>query len=421
MESPTVRTESVGKWYRLGQYPQGGAFLVDHLASALRRRRRSPAEGLWALRDISFELGRGDVLGVIGRNGAGKSTLLKLLARITPPTRGRVTTWGRVATLLEVGTGFHPELTGRENVFLNGAILGMRRPEIERRFDEIVEFAGIDAMLDTPVKRYSSGMYVRLAFAVASHLEADLMLVDEVLAVGDAEFQRKCLGKMEEVAGGGRTVVFVSHNLGAIPRLCNRAFLLERGELVDDGRPDEVVAGYIQRTDPSGMSGAADIPADTERFGTGEARLRRIVMTDVDGQTINTLRLGQPFRIELTWEAGEELDPVVFEIGICDASGQRIVTAQSIDRGRPPSALGRGTQTVVAELALTLLPGEFTVAVALHRLSGITVDFVYRALRFTALNVSDDEDDFYRWPAVRGHVRPESAWTTSADRAARPG
>src|SRR5512144_1441105 len=231
-----IIAEGLGKRYQIGQSGrQAYSTLRDVLASGVRRgsgssKPESTAE-FWALRDVSFEVNQGDVIGIVGRNGAGKSTFLKLLSRITEPTTGRIKLRGRVASLLEVGTGFHPELTGRENIYLNGAILGMSRGEIARKFDEIVAFAEIDKFLDTPVKRYSSGMFVRLAFAVAAHLEPEVLIVDEVLAVGDADFQRKSLGKMSDVAKGGRTVLFVSHNLAAIRRLCSHAFLFESGKL----------------------------------------------------------------------------------------------------------------------------------------------------------------------------------------------
>src|SRR6202040_566894 len=225
-------------------------------------------EEFWALKDISFEVKRGEVLGIIGRNGAGKSTLLKILSRITEPTRGRVTLRGRVASLLEVGTGFHPELTGRENVFLNGAILGMSRVEIKKRFDEIVAFAEVEKFLDTPVKRYSSGMYVRLAFAVAAHLEPEILIVDEVLAVGDAEFQKKCLGKMRDVATGGRTVLFVSHNMQAVSVLCNRGMFLRAGSLEYTGSMKEAIDMYIASF--SKANGQDDNP--DRRSGTGDYR-----------------------------------------------------------------------------------------------------------------------------------------------------
>jgi lipopolysaccharide transport system ATP-binding protein len=227
--------------------------------SAFQRSSVSSSEDFWALKDVSFEVKQGEVVGIIGRNGAGKSTLLKILSRITEPTEGRVRILGRVASLLEVGTGFHPELTGRENIFLNGAILGMHRAEIKRKFDEIVAFAEVEKFLDTPVKRYSSGMYVRLAFAVAAHLEPEILIVDEVLAVGDAEFQKKCLGKMQDVASGGRTVLFVSHNMAAVQTLCGRGILLDRGRLTLNGKSGEAVKRYLDATPSTNKDGVNHI------------------------------------------------------------------------------------------------------------------------------------------------------------------
>ncbi|MBV8478952.1 MAG: ATP-binding cassette domain-containing protein, partial [Actinobacteria bacterium] len=239
------------------------------------RTKKEPADRIWALSEVSFDVRQGEVLGLVGRNGAGKSTLLKVLSRITEPTEGQVTLRGRVGSLLEVGTGFHPELTGRENIFLNGTILGMRRAEISRRFDEIVEFSGVERFLDTPVKRYSSGMQVRLAFAVAAHLEPEILLVDEVLAVGDAEFQEKCLGKMRDVTQEGRTVVFVSHNLAAVRSLCSRALVLEQGKLIFDGGTDEAVDRYLQR------AGGARDSAVIE----GDALAARLVKSKIYGES----------------------------------------------------------------------------------------------------------------------------------------
>ncbi len=255
-----IRAEGLGKKYVIGHQAERETYttLRESMVRSLRNWGRSArdmmrgkalvagdeTEEFWALKDVNFEIRRGDVVGIIGRNGAGKSTLLKVLSRITEPTQGQVTIYGRVASLLEVGTGFHPELTGRENIFLNGAILGMSRAEIRRKFDEIVDFAGIEKFLDTPVKRYSSGMYVRLAFAVAAHLEPEILVVDEVLAVGDAEFQKKCLGKMRDVAGHGRTVLFVSHNMAAVQSLCGRALLLQAGGVVHDGGTEGALEAY---------------------------------------------------------------------------------------------------------------------------------------------------------------------------------
>jgi len=248
MGSSVIRVAGLSKRYRVGtaREPSGHIreALTDALRAPFRRAARSsapPERDFWALRDLSFEVERGEALGIVGRNGAGKTTLLKIISRVTEPTEGRVELFGRVGSLLEVGTGFHPELTGRENVYLNGTILGMRKREIDRKFDEIVAFAEVEPFIDTPVKRYSSGMYVRLAFAVAAHVETEIMVVDEVLAVGDAEFQKKCLGKMDDATQSGRTVLFVSHNMAAVQRLCARGLLLDRGRVVADGSVGAVV------------------------------------------------------------------------------------------------------------------------------------------------------------------------------------
>lgn len=256
-------------------------------------------EEFWALKDVSFEVKPGEVLGIIGRNGAGKSTLLKILSRITEPTKGRVTLRGRVASLLEVGTGFHPELTGRENIFLNGAILGMTRAEIKRKFDEIVDFAGVEKFLDTPVKRYSSGMYVRLAFAVAAHLEPEILVVDEVLAVGDAEFQKKCLGKMEEVAGQGRTVLFVSHNLHSLTQLCNAGLVLQSGGVVFRGTAEESVARYL-----SGARSANSYFYENP----GDGKAPRILATHIiqEERSEQGLAMHLPFEVKIQLETGGE-------------------------------------------------------------------------------------------------------------------
>src|SRR5436190_15277644 len=248
--SAAIEAQALSKRYRIGQMQAAYGTLrdsVSRVASRLvDRDAHHQKQEIWALRDVSFEVQEGEVLGVIGRNGAGKSTLLKILTRITTPTTGRAVIRGRVGSLLEVGTGFNPELTGRENVFLNGSILGMKRREIQRRLPEIIEFSGIERFLDTPVKRYSSGMAVRLAFSVAAHLEPEILLVDEVLAVGDAEFQQRCLGRMEDLSGTGRTVIFVSHNMQAINQLCDRAILIDGGRIVEDGDASQVVTRYLQ-------------------------------------------------------------------------------------------------------------------------------------------------------------------------------
>lgn len=418
-----IRTEALSKRYVLGALSHT---LLSERVGRVFSRGRPPrrADGarneFWALRDLDLEIGQGEVLGLIGRNGAGKSTLLKILSRITYPTEGRALVRGRVGTLLEVGTGFHPELTGRENIFLNGAVLGMRRREIGAKYEEIVEFSGVERFLETPVKRYSSGMHVRLAFAVAAHLEPEILLVDEVLAVGDAEFQQKCLGKMRDVASHGRTVVFVSHSLGAIRRLCDRAVLLDRGRLAADGDPAEVIATYMAQALPAQGTGSAEIAAGAERMGTGEARLRTVALTTEGGDPLAALHLNQRFRIVAGFEAEREIDDAVVEFGISTFGGDRIATVQSIDREGPLLRFPRGHSEVWAALDTSLLPGEFTVDVAIHRRSGDTVDYVADSLHFTALNAAEVGTDHYPWSVVRGYVRPRSEWSGVRDMSGHP-
>jgi lipopolysaccharide transport system ATP-binding protein len=311
MSDTVIRVENLGKKYTLGHQKQERyTALRDVISNSAKsagrkflkpfgKKMSDPAiDDFWALKDVSFEIKQGDRVGIIGRNGAGKSTLLKILSRITEPTCGRISIKGRVASLLEVGTGFHPELTGRENIFLNGAILGMSKAEIKRKFDEIVAFAEVEKFLDTPVKRYSSGMYVRLAFAVAAHLEPEILVVDEVLAVGDAQFQKKCLGKMGEVAGEGRTVLFVSHNMGAVSTLCDKAVYLLKGEIREIGVADRIVTSYVSEL----FQNKADDLEQLRLSGYGkEVRFSDIRLLSEDGSSVV---FEQPIKYTLTiWSA----------------------------------------------------------------------------------------------------------------------
>ena len=335
-----IVAEGIAKRYRLGERESYRA-LRDVLAGAFTapfgRAHRAPMSEVWALDDVSFTLGRGEVLGLIGANGAGKSTLLKVLSRITDPTRGRAVLHGRVGSLLEVGTGFHPELTGRENIVLNGTILGMRRSEIVRRFDEIVEFAGVQKFLDTPVKRYSSGMQVRLAFAVAAHLEPEILLVDEVLAVGDAEFQQRCLGKMKDVTREGRTIVFVSHNLAAVRALCQRAVVLERGRLVFDGATEDGVHRYLGQA-----TGATEAVVEGEglRLRVAKERLyssdpffecTRIAVLDEEGVPSTSFRSDEEIAVEIEFRVFRPLAAPRVLVTLTDENQVPVLRTETID------------------------------------------------------------------------------------------
>jgi lipopolysaccharide transport system ATP-binding protein len=418
MSGPAIRVEHVSKRYYRGSAGAGGALLSEQLGDALRslgRRRRGDrpraSEPFWALHDVSLEVAPGEVVGLIGPNGAGKSTLLKLLARITPPTEGRIEVRGRMATLLEVGTGFHQELTGRENIYLNGAILGLSRREIASRFDAIVEFSGVEAFVDTPVKRYSSGMFVRLGFAVAAHLDADIMLVDEVLAVGDAAFQRKCMNKIRDLTvEEGRTIVFVSHNLAWVERLCDRAFLIDHGVLAAEGPVAQVTAGYLSGTDATEAGGTIQIPERAPRIGTGTARFLNVRLLDPEyAQPTGSLLLNQPLVVETTLQVEETIQEAVLEIGIAAADGLRLITAFNTDGGQPPVRLEPGIHELRAELEPELLPGQFVLDLGVHeRVSGAAVDLVERVLHFD-VGVSDGEGETYV-ATVRGYLRADTRW-----------
>ncbi|MFO0966062.1 MAG: ABC transporter ATP-binding protein [Gemmataceae bacterium] len=343
---------------------------------------RQPAcDDFWALDDVNFEIGRGEVVGIIGRNGAGKSTLLKILSRITKPTAGEVRLRGRVGSLLEVGTGFHPELTGRENIFLNGAILGMRREEIQRKFEQIVEFAEIGPFLDTPVKRYSSGMYVRLAFAVAAHLEPEILIVDEVLAVGDMAFQRKCLGRMREVGRSGSTILFVSHNMPAVESLCTRAILLDKGKVAHDGGVRELVAEYHRRIlETQGEAGANLETVD----GPGRTRkiLRSCSLLDAHGEPANFVPLGGRFHLRIGVDSALSVDYPSLAINIDDQMGQRVLTLQTpLSHPVIENMLGQGVIDCVVD-PFPLAPGDYWIRLAVWQVPD-ALDEVDRVLRFT--------------------------------------
>jgi lipopolysaccharide transport system ATP-binding protein len=414
-----ITVDELSKRYRIGQYRSAYGTLRDSIAALATRlvhgQLHAPEKDIWALREVSFDVEEGEVLGIVGRNGAGKSTLLKILTRITTPTEGRATIQGHVGSLLEVGTGFHSELTGRENVFLNGAVLGMKRREIARRFDEIVDFSGVAPFIDTPVKRYSSGMSVRLAFAVAAHLEPEILLVDEVLAVGDAEFQRRCLGRMEDLSTSGRTVLFVSHQMQAVTRLCDRAIHLDNGMIVNDGPAADVVAHYLQTVGGAGSEIAwPDLDAAP---GDSRVRLRsaRVVLEDGSSPSAVDVRTAVGIEIGFTVLRGEGA-PIFPKIKVIDRQGEIAFNAMDTSL-RWHETAQPGDYVSTAWIPANLLNEGFTtVDVSVCSLGGMKLHTHAGKREAVAFHVQDPgEGDSARglftgqW---RGVVRPLLEWTT---------
>ena len=420
-----IEVRDLAKSYRLGERDVLHGTLREAIAGAAARalhrarRGRSERELLWALDHVSFDVERGEVLGIVGRNGAGKTTLLKLLSGITDPTRGEARIWGRVGSLLEVGTGFHGDLTGRENIFLNGAILGMRRREIERKFDEIVAFAEVERFIDTPVKRYSSGMYLRLAFAVAAHLEPEILIVDEVLAVGDAAFQRKCLGKMGEVSGEGRTVLLVSHNMSAIASLATRCLWLDGGSVRALGATEQVVGEYLSEDFVSQRPGEADLGDEALRRGEtkrteGGVRFDHVRLSDKDGETTNVFFSGDPLRIDLGLRSRIDADRLELLVVVKTLEGVIVFTLMS---GLLDVELEPGDFDVSVALPTNQLrPGRY--ALDLYTLTGSPQDYVRGAIQFEVAGTAAG-------PGTRGTqnwglVDVENEWGELRPRAREP-
>jgi lipopolysaccharide transport system ATP-binding protein len=378
---PVVHAEGLGKRYRLGDSMGGYGRLTEDVGNAFRRLvGRTPTHQrdvreIWALKDISLELNEGDIVGVVGRNGAGKSTLLKVLARITEPTEGRAVIRGRVGSLLEVGTGFHPELTGRENVFLNGAILGMRGAEIRAKFDDIVGFAEVEQFIDTPVKRYSSGMYVRLAFAVAAFLEPEILFIDEVLSVGDQAFQQRCLGRMGEIAHSGRTILFVSHNLASVSALCSRALLIESGRLLMDGDVDEVIERYVSSVQ---VQAGERLGHREDREGEGPLRIESI---RIEGSMGGALRSGEPCTIALNYTGAPPQASVMASFAVEGPLSEPMFVCSSEVSGDDLVADGSTGELVCSIPSLPLLSGRYSLYLYV-RVNGTVSDKVRNAIYF---------------------------------------
>src|SRR6267142_1401393 len=385
---PIIKVQNLGKRYRLGAHQAPYGSLRDTLAGMartplrlLQRNGRAAPPQFWAVKDVSFEVRPGEVVGIIGRNGAGKSTLLKMLSRITQPTTGRIELYGRIASLLEVGTGFHPELTGRENIYLNGAILGMGRGEIKRKFDEIVSFAEVEKFIDTPVKHYSSGMYLRLAFAVAAHLEPEILMVDEVLAVGDVRFQKKCLGKMGDVARAGRTVVLVSHNMAAINALSSRVILLNAGGIEFDGPTLEATSRYYAESLDSAESGASLL--NLKREGNGKARFSTISVQPLNsaGDRIEVAYPGCDLSIETEIVCHSDIADCNLAIIVYERNGFRVIDTNTAQKGEFVSLrAGQEARACFLLRDVLLKPGKYFIGLWLGRHNMETIDHVEHAV-----------------------------------------
>jgi len=391
---PIISVRNISKQYRIGTRRASYATLKETITEALRSpfkrvanwNGRSSGEMVWALKDVNFEVMPGEVVGIIGRNGAGKSTLLKILSRITEPTKGRIELYGRVGSLLEVGTGFHPELTGRENVYLNGAVLGMSRREIDTKFDEIVAFAEIEKFLDTPVKHYSSGMYTRLAFAVAAHLEPEILIVDEVLAVGDAKFQNKCLAKMKDMSGSGRTVIFVSHQMGTIAQLCSQVLFLENGEVIEKGKTQEVITSYIGSLTFSESRIVRSNLIDTEK----DIYVAEAEIFSASGVPVSELGHTEPIILKIDSVINKWADDVVLGVIVKDLYSRKIFTTQIKLLSH---LVDRNTNQFTTKLkipAKLLTPGRYSFSMAFHIPNVRIIDQIDEVCRFKIIDMGSE-------------------------------
>jgi lipopolysaccharide transport system ATP-binding protein len=418
-----LKAENISKQYRLGQVGTGT------LSHDLRRfwykargkqdpylkvgvendrSANSNSEYVWALKDISFDIQQGDMVGVIGKNGAGKSTLLKLLSRVTAPTRGSIKIKGRIAALLEVGTGFHPELTGRENVYLNGAILGMGKHEIASKLDEIVAFSGCEMYIDTPVKRYSSGMIVRLGFSVAAHLDPEILIVDEVLAVGDAEFQDKCIGKMKDISGEGRTILFVSHNMASMKSLCRKGFLMDKGRMVKQGGMNDIIEEYLSKTTKSNLNG--DIPQGASSINTGKVKYKNIKIQNKLEESIDSVNYLADINIQMVLDSSVNIEDVICDVRINSKDGIKLVHCMNKYADKSAFKISKGSNKIDCKINNQLQPGNYTVTIGVHDTNGLTLDFVEDIIDFKVLNIGEGDNTGFTYDFKLGYVHFDSKW-----------
>ncbi len=413
-----IKVENLYKQYRLGQVSTGtlahdinrwwhnlrGLEDPYEKVTALNNRTdNDESEYVWALQNINFEVKQGEVLGIIGKNGAGKSTLLKLLSKVTSPTKGNIKVNGRVASLLEVGTGFHKELTGRENVYLNGAILGMTKTEINRKFDEIVDFSGVGKYIDTPVKRYSSGMYVRLAFAVAAHLDPEIMIIDEVLAVGDIEFQKKCLGKMKDVSEGGRTVLFVSHNMAAVKTLCTRTILMNNGTIFKEGDTSQLIDDYIHINNNFSENGI--ISRQSERLSkTGEIFFEKVQVVDRSGSPVSVLGFRSEVTLSVEVMVESEVKDAIFSFSILNSNNEKITFTEFPEDPFEHINLQVGKYKITFRIPVQMNPGIYYISPNLMKSSGQHIDLLESVYKFEVTKDATEGNHHYRWNLSHGNV-----------------
>lgn len=421
--STVLKAENISKQYRLGQVGTG---TLSHDLNRMWHRMRGKEDPylnigeendragagtngyVWALKDINFAIQQGEMIGIIGKNGAGKSTLLKLLSRVTAPSTGTIKVKGRIAALLEVGTGFHPELTGRENIYLNGAILGMSRAEISKKLDEIVAFSGCQKYVDTPVKRYSSGMIVRLGFAVAAHLEPDILIVDEVLAVGDAEFQEKCIGKMKDISGEGRTVLFVSHNMASMKALCKKGFLMERGQIVKQGVMSDVIETYLASTTKSGIDGS--IPSNASSYNTGQVKFKHIQLLNAAQEPVDRVNYLSDIHLKMTLDCIKALKDVILDVRIHTRDGIELVHTMNKYESNEKQEITVGQHFIQCQINNQLQPGNYSITIGVHETNGLTLEFVENVLDFSVMQIGEGNEAGFTYDFKLGHVRFQSKW-----------
>ena len=417
MSNTVIKVENLGKQYRLGDIGTG---TISHdlnrwwarvrgkedpflkLGEVNDRTQKGISDFVWALKDVSFDLNQGDVLGIIGKNGAGKSTLLKILSRTTSPTTGSYKVKGRIASLLEVGTGFHPELSGRENIFLNGAILGMTKSEIKSKFDEIVDFSGVERYIDTPVKRYSSGMYVRLAFGVAAHLESEILIVDEVLAVGDQEFQDKCIGKMKNVSSNGRTVIFVSHNMGAVKQLCTSAMLMHNGSITASGSTQNIINTYFSNDDKLLNDGI--VPRDFKRaYNSGQGYIDKVITKNNTHHIKSNFFFKEQLSVKLEFELLIDIPDLIISFSVSNDEMHKISYYEYPESSVTSLNLKKGMHSIDFVFSDSFLPGKYFLTPHLFKYNGDTIDYIERVGLFEVQSDSLDGMHNYKWHEKHGN------------------